>query len=315
MKTTTGAQPLSQAQDSGALTSFCDLQEITLTQAREAGLEFMKTGNRDVPTEAEVPCEFCGKPRTVTGIYLLGKAAGMRPKDCDCEQAAEHRAEQQRLEDEENERERRQKQLAWEQERINKLIGKSGIKKRFQQRTFGRFVTDTPERERSFRMAKNYADGFDTHLKSGTGLYIEGPCGTGKTHLAGAIAMQLLGKQRPVICKTSIDLLADIKNAFGSEREEKLLKAYSKAQLLVIDDLGKEQCTEWSASMLYSIINERYESMLPIIITTNFNEGQLKRRLSTGNDCTRAEAMLSRLHESTIAMPMNWEDWRGKHGA
>ncbi|MBU5454833.1 ATP-binding protein [Caproiciproducens sp. MSJ-32] len=48
--------------------------------------------------------------------------------------------------------------------------------------------------------------------------------------------------------------------------------------LLVIDDLGTEQGTEWSLSKIYTILDSRYRKKLPTIVTSNYSLGQLKER-------------------------------------
>lgn len=197
--------------------------------------------------------------------------------------------------------------------KIERLLGRSGIKKRFQQRTFANFIRDTPERRRCYDTAKTYADSFPQRAERGEGLYIEGTYGTGKTHLAAAIALQLIGCGVPVVCKTSGDLLADIKEAFDNSdaTEYEILKAYKTVDLLIVDDLGKEQCTDWSVSTLYSILNDRYEDMKPTIITTNYNADELVRALTPkGGDGTKARAIISRLREVSTVITMAWPDYR-----
>lgn len=198
--------------------------------------------------------------------------------------------------------------------KINRLLGDSGIKKRFQHRTFANFRADTPQRKHAYDLAKAYADLWDKHSAEGTGLYIEGTNGTGKTHLAAAIAMQLITERRiPVICKTAGDMLLDIKNAFDSAgaTEKQVLDIYKKVDLLIVDDLGKEQCTDWSISTLYSILNDRYEEMRPTIVTTNYNSDDLIRALTPkGYDNLKVVAIISRLREVSQVMTMAWEDAR-----
>ena len=129
--------------------------------------------------------------------------------------------------------------------------------------------------------------------------------------------MQLIGCGVPVVCKTSGDLLADIKEAFdsGDATEYEILKAYKTVDLLIVDDLGKEQCTEWSVSTLYSILNDRYEDMKPTIITTNYNADELVRALTPkGGDCTKARAIISRLREVSTVITMAWADYRAGGG-
>ncbi len=233
---------------------------------------------------------------------------------CDCKQAVkkwnEYDAEQKRLKAEEERRKRNEA----EQARINRLLGQSGIGKRFQQRRFDTFRTDNSARKKAYQIAKDYADNFAMFMRDGIGLYIEGTNGTGKTHLAAAIAMQLMTEQHiQCICKTAGDLLLDIKSAFDREgvNEKQVLQVYKDVSLLIVDDLGKEQCTDWSISTLYSILNDRYEKMLPTIITTNYNSDDLVRVLTPkGYDNYKARAIISRLREVSKVLTMAWEDMR-----
>ncbi len=268
------------------------------------------------PQPPDERCEFCGKVLHHEGLVLMNMVIMWCPQAqrCDCKEAAkkwaDYDAEQERLKQEEE----RRKQYEFEQARIQKLLGQSGIGKRFRQRTFATFNTDTAARKRAFQIAKEYADNFSAHMKDGTGLYIEGTNGTGKTHLAAAIAIQLMSEQKvPCICKTAGDLLLDIKSTFdcGNVNEREVLQVYKDVALLIVDDLGKEQCTDWSISTLYAIFNDRYEKMLPTIITTNYNSDDLIRVLAPkGFDNYKAVAIVSRLREVSKVLTMAWEDAR-----
>ncbi len=284
---------------------------VTVREARERGIPW-----RHEPPE-NGSCPFCGKTLEPRGIVFQGAVMLWQPflPRCDCEQAKAYW--------EKHDREEAAKKAATEEEarkkamreRVERLLGKSGIKKRFQQRTFPNFICDTPGRTKNFQIAKRYADNFAAHREQGDGLYIEGTNGTGKTHLAAAIALQLIGEGIPVICKTSTDLLQDIKKSFDKEgaREHEILGIYKKVDLLIIDDLGKEQCTDWGMSTLYSILNDRYEDMKPtIIITTNYNtENLIKALTPKGMDGSKIIAIISRLRETSTVMTMAWKDRRG----
>ena len=88
---------------------------------------------------------------------------------------------------------------------------------------------------------------------------------------------------------------------------------YKAVDLLIIDDLGKERCSEWSMSTLYSILNDRYEDMKPTIVTTNYNTDDLVEALTPkGADNTKIGAIVSRLKETSTVMSMVWEDIRGR---
>ena len=283
---------------------------MTEAEARKMGLSIRN------PQPPDEHCEFCGKALHHEGLVVMNSVFMWCPiaERCDCEQAvkkwAEYDAEQERLKLEKERQERYQMQQA----RINKLLGASGIGERFQQRVFATFRVDTAARKKAYQIAKEYADNFAVHMQDGTGLYIEGTNGTGKTHLAAAIAMQLMTEQKiPCICKTAGDLLLDIKSAFDGDslNEKQVLQIYKDVSLLIVDDLGKEQCTDWSISTLYSIMNDRYEKMLPTIITTNYNSDDLIRALTPkGYDNYKAKAIISRLREVSKVLTMAWDDYR-----
>lgn len=285
------------------------MEVVTSDKAAERGFRF-----RNQPPERR-KCKFCG-----TVCYPEGIAFGREvvfwqpfPPRCTCEKATEFWEAYDRREKEKERAQAEQERQRQMTEKVNRLLGESGIKRRFMQRTFENFRRDTPGRDSSYQAAKEYADNWKDHESRGEGLYIEGTNGTGKTHLAAAVALQLIGQGIPVICKTSNDLLQDIKNSYDTEftNEGQVLSVYKKVDLLIVDDLGKEQCSEWSMSVLYSIINERYEDMKPIIITTNYNANGLVNALAPkGGDSTKAQAIVSRLRETSRLITMAWGDIR-----
>ena len=273
-----------------------------------------------IPSTQPVPkpekCKYCGKTLYYECVVLMGQAMiwNLEKPRCDCEKAVAFwkgwDAKQEKI--------KKEKELAEEQElrkqKIESILGKSGIKKRYLSRTIDSFSV-TAENKRSFEVATDYIKNFREYFTQGKGLYLEGPCGTGKTHLAIAIALAIINTGVPVICKTSIDILGDIKRCYerNSEvTEEEVLEAYKTVDLLIIDDLGKEQVTEWSVPVLYSILNERYEALLPAIITTNYNTTALAEKLSAKGDAETATAIISRFVESSKRVTMSWADYRRK---
>lgn len=273
-----------------------------------------------IPSTQPVPkpekCKYCGKTLYYECVVLMGQAMiwNLEKPRCDCEKAVAFwkgwDAKQEKI--------KKEKELAEEQElrkqKIESILGKSGIKKRYLSRTIDSFSV-TAENKKSFEVATDYIKNFREYFTQGKGLYLEGPCGTGKTHLAIAIALAIINTGVPVICKTSIDILGDIKRCYerNSEvTEEEVLEAYKTVDLLIIDDLGKEQVTEWSVPVLYSILNERYEALLPTIITTNYNTTALAEKLSVRGDTETATAIISRFVESSKRVTMSWADYRRK---
>lgn len=273
-----------------------------------------------------MPCEYCGKPRYTRGFWL-GSVVRWNfkgPDRCDCPEAvAEYeKAEAARKAAEQAERDEEAARRM--QARVREIIGASGMHARFLRRTFASFQP-TQENHRALTACKKYADNFRDKQPSNNedpgrnGLFITGPKGTGKTHLAAAIANQLMQEGTAVVCMTMIDLLDRIKQTFEKQKqwgvsESSVLTTYKEVPLLIIDDMGKEPATEWAVSKIYAIINARYEAYLPTIITTNYSDSELVRRLTpkdTG-DPTTADATIDRLREMCAAIVTTGDSWRSR---
>lgn len=275
-------------------------------------------------------CRFCGKTLYHYGIILPGTLRVLTwlpdAERCDCQGAQDYwmkvDAEKRAREAEEATR----RQQAAMRRRIAKLLADSGMGGRFQTRTFERFSVND-ENRRAYNAAKRYADNFPLMLpqkdeagcmippqKERNGLFISGTKGTGKTHLAAAIANQLIQDGMPVICMTMIDLLAKIKETFDGGKgstEADILRIYKDVPLLIMDDIGTEPPTEWGLSKIYTIINARYEGYMPTIITTNYSGDELIRRMTPAtDDGYTAAKTIDRLREMCAGIEMTWESWR-----
>ena len=114
-------------------------------------------------------------------------------------------------------------------------------------------------------------------FSKGFGLFLCGAAGTGKTMYAAAILMELKrrsymdydgGYIQGAFVNVS-DLLAEIKAGFETNQSTDVVQKYSQADVLILDDLGQQKATEWAIDTLGMIINNRYEHLRPIIITSN----------------------------------------------
>jgi len=115
-------------------------------------------------------------------------------------------------------------------------------------------------------------------------LVFLGVHGCGKTHLAAAIANLQLRAGRPVFFAVVPDLLDHLRSTFSPESKVTYDEVFEKVKtspLLILDDLGTESSTPWAQEKLYQILNYRYNSRLPTVITVaGFLEG-IEGRLSS----------------------------------
>lgn len=146
--------------------------------------------------------------------------------------------------------------------------------------------------------------------KPNKGLYLYGGAGTGKTFLASLIAREFILHYRNVIFGDFPGLLGDLKATFDKGTTEDLLNHYIDCDLLVLDDLGTEQVSDWSASILYRLVNDRYNSDKPLIVTSNYDLQGLSRRLSTPLDDFLGKRIVSRLKEMTYPAFLGTNDRR-----
>jgi DNA replication protein DnaC len=115
-----------------------------------------------------------------------------------------------------------------------------------------------------------------------TWLMLTGPPGCGKTHLAAAIANRQIELGTEVFFSVVPDLLDHLRATFGPGSDvsyDDLFETVKSTPLLILDDLGTQSSTPWAQEKLFQILNHRYTTNLPTVITTNEPIGKLDERL------------------------------------
>ena len=130
----------------------------------------------------------------------------------------------------------------------------------------------------------------------------------GKTFFACALAKRLVDMGVSVRFENSRHLMTEIQGIFGGRSTDALDRAHN-CRVLVLDDLGKEQATEFAISMLYELVDGRYMQGKPTVVTSNFSRGELMTRLCE-RDAATAESIVSRLCENADTLLMDGEDRR-----
>ena len=108
--------------------------------------------------------------------------------------------------------------------------------------------------------------------------------GSGKTFLACCIANSLLARNKALLFAVVPDLLDQIKATYDTNKsksvtESQLLDTAREVPLLILDDLGAHNYTDWTRNKIFSIINYRLNYLLPTVITSNINLEDLEEHL------------------------------------
>lgn len=127
---------------------------------------------------------------------------------------------------------------------------------------------------------KRYCDNFAEFKSEGKGLLFYGDVGTGKTYFAACIANALIDKGYNVLMTNFATLTNKIQGMFEGKQE--YINSLNRYQLLILDDLGAERKSEFMQEQVFNIIDARYRSGLPFIITTNLSAEELKKTSDIG---------------------------------
>lgn len=136
------------------------------------------------------------------------------------------------------------------------------------------FYNDDGSHPEVTKAARNYVEKFDTFKKDGKGLLFYGDVGTGKTYIAACIANALVDKHIPVLVTNFARIANKLQESF--DKRQAYLDSLNLFDLLVIDDLATERKTEYMQEIIFNVVDARYRSGLPMIITTNLSIAEIK---------------------------------------
>lgn len=109
-----------------------------------------------------------------------------------------------------------------------------------------------------------------------SGLLLWGNVGTGKSFFAGCIANSLLEKGVPVLM-TNFSRILNTLSGMHFEDRNQFIDSLNRYSLLIIDDLGIERNSEFALEQVFNVIDSRYRSKKPLIVTTNLTLEELNK--------------------------------------
>lgn len=132
------------------------------------------------------------------------------------------------------------------------------------------------------RMVRDYIDHWQEMREQGLGLLLYGPPGGGKTFAAAAIANALMEKDVTVRMGTLGEILSRLP-ALSPQDKLTYLDELKSCGALILDDFGMERRTDYAREQIFSIVDGRYLSKGPMIVTTNLTLEELKNPPDLGS--------------------------------
>ena len=203
--------------------------------------------------------------------------------------------------------EERERQVQMHRDRIEKMVSNSGIPTRFQGKSFENFEAESQKPAANLRKMREYADLVCSDNHGGRSLILLGKVGTGKTHLGCALLAHTIRKTgQSCHYWTFSELVREVKGTFSKESkytEEGVYKDFASPRLLVLDEVGLQNFTDFEQAVAYEAINARYLAEKPTVLITNLQAKDLP--LCVG------ERVVDRLREGGgRALDFDWKSYR-----
>lgn len=200
-------------------------------------------------------CAKCHTPRQ--GRYTLQGRVFMPPIRCKCQQKLYNQEETKR-------------KLLEKQAEIERIKASGLQDKALYDYTFDKDNGINPEMAYAHKYVENWKD----MKANSSGLLLWGNVGTGKSFFAGCIANALLEKGVPVLM-TNFSRILNTLTGMHFEDRNQFIDSLNRYSLLIIDDLGIERNSEFALEQVFNVIDSRYRSKKPLIVTTNLTLTEL----------------------------------------
>ncbi|MDE1484739.1 ATP-binding protein, partial [Xenorhabdus bovienii] len=187
--------------------------------------------------------------------------------------------------------------------RLNRIMGRSGISPLHQNCTFDNYTALTPEQQQALAKSRRYAENFGSSFG---GFIFSGNPGTGKNHLAAAIGNYIIQSGKSILIATLPDLMMRVRETYQKDakiNESALVDDLCAVDLLVLDDVGVQRNNLNEDLIIFQVVDRRLANKKPVGVLTNLDFEQLTVVLG--------ERVIDRLRMGTpTVINFNWQSYR-----
>jgi DNA replication protein DnaC len=204
------------------------------------------------------------------------------------------------------ERQKERDRMAWRDRWWCELVDGRG--RRYAECRFANFETVDQRQQAALDKAKAYAANITQRIECGQNVLFVGPRGTGKDHLAMALAHSAIGAFHRVVWRNGMDMFGAFRDAIKREESEsKLIEALSVPAVLWISDPMPPTggLSEFQQSTLFRVIDERYSRYKPTWFTLNAASGEEMEKVL-------GAATVDRIRHGAVVVGCNWASYRKK---
>lgn len=190
--------------------------------------------------------------------------------------------------------------------RRRKRVAAIGLPERMMPKRYSDYLPPTPAAEKHLETIRAYADLWPETSKRGANLILCGTPGNGKTHLASIACKHVASEfgAQPLYTTTA-RMLRHIRGSYSRTAkysEEDAVERFACCDLLVLDEVGVKLASDNDRSLLFEIIDERYQQVRPTILISNLTLSEIAQQTD--------ERLVDRLLENGQVLLFDWPSHR-----